>query len=150
VKLLRPAIFYPICIIVGILLGFGVIASGIIPPNAGVPTTTAASRNLERTNTLKSVAAALTKYKSDHQQLPYILPSTLTEICITGGDICANRHLVDLSYLVNGGYLESLPNDPVGGHTEYGTGYLIAQTGDGTLYLKAARAEDGKVVELVK
>jgi len=150
VSFLRPAIFYPSCVALGVLIGFSIIGLGLVPHADPAPVTSPTSRNLERTNTLNSLAAALRQYETDHKQLPMRLPSSLTEICITGGDICTTRSLVDLSYLANGKYLTAIPTDPVGGHVEYGTGYLIAESADGTLYLKAVRAEDGKTIQLIK
>jgi hypothetical protein len=148
---LRPIVFYPVCIVIGGLVGLSIIGLGLVSPKDAAPVSTPVSRNLERTNTLKSLAAALQRYQSEHQQrLPVRLPSSLTEICISSGEICVNRHLVDLSYLTADAYLESLPTDPVGGRVEYGTGYFIAQSTEGVLYLKAARAEDGKTIELIK
>jgi hypothetical protein len=149
-RLMQPGVFFALAAVIGFCLGGLIIATGLIPARNTAPLSTPASRNDQRTSAIKSVATAIKHYQTDRHTLPYPLPTTLTEICVSTREVCTSRGLVDLMYLVSSGYLPALPNDPVGGHTEYGTGYLIARSADGTLYLKAMRAEDNKEIELVQ
>ena len=139
--LLRPLYFYPICVLLGAALGFGLILTRNIPKTAQ-SVSSPQTRNTERHNTLKALATVLKQYQNDHHGLPYPLPLTPTEICTTQGPDCGK--LVDLSYLVNSNYLESLPNDPIGSRIQYGSGYFISQDGTGgSIHLSAIRAENG-------
>jgi hypothetical protein len=140
--LFKPLYFYSICVLLGAGFGFGLIFTQNVPGTVTSIPSTPQSRNSQRHATMQTLADALTKYRTDHHGLPAPLPTSPTETCITGGADCTSANLVDLSYLVNSSYIETLPNDPIGGHTQFGSGYLISQDGPGgTLHISTIRAE---------
>lgn len=110
----------------------------------------AEARDANRENHLDALQSAIYVYKVDHEEYPPNVPNYLSEgekeVCNTNiidkedeATVCAAADLVDLSVLVDEGYLAVIPVDPSGSvHETYGTGYFVAS---GSIILKAPLAE---------
>jgi hypothetical protein len=139
-----------LCVAIGATIGTTMIITrtgpGLLPRPAH---STAQTRNQQRTQMLKDLAAALTQYRHDHHQVPVQFASSNTQICSGSGIACKQLHLVDISFLITGGdYLPTLPLDPSGGDGHGGAGFFIQRQANGNLKLTAPRAELDKTIEL--
>jgi prepilin-type N-terminal cleavage/methylation domain-containing protein len=110
----------------------------------------AEARDAGREGHIDGLQSAIYVYRVDHGEYPVNIPNYLTdgekEVCNTNiideedeATVCAAADLVDISILVEEGYLAAIPVDPLGGIEEtYGTGYLVAY---GSIILRAPNAE---------
>ena len=109
------------------------------------------NRNIIRREILNQISDALADYIGQHEgKLPIKLPMTDTAICSSFGTNCQAVKLIDLNFLVAGGYIDSLPMDPLGTKGRWNTGYTISQNPDGKIRLAAPNAELDAVISLVK
>jgi uncharacterized protein (TIGR02145 family)/prepilin-type N-terminal cleavage/methylation domain-containing protein len=127
-------------IVIGII---AILASGVIVAiNPGRQF--AQARDATRESHINTLYKSLVSYQVDNKgNLSELsLPTTLTEICNTNLETpdCSTDSLVDLSTLVDNGYINSLPIDPQGSvsTTSDGTGYFVAE---GSIILVADKAE---------
>ena len=112
-----------------------------------VTRTSPGARNSQRRSELKTLAAAISSYQQATPANPALpIPANQTGICSSTGQVCKMAGLVDLTVLSSRGYILGLPNDPVGGHSLYGTGYDIGRAANGGIELSAPRAEDGATI----
>jgi len=109
-------------------------------------TNTPAGRNDVRRTQLKLIAAALTSYTTEVGKVPVAMPNHQVGICSGVAAACKTAGMIDLTFLISKGDITSLPNDPVGGHERYSTGYTIERDVSGQLILAAPRAEIGAVI----
>ena len=103
------------------------------------------TRNAQRKVDINTILSAVYQYTVDNNgALPATIASSTCastdEICATGASSCTG--LVDLSVLTNSQkYLVSIPIDPSGATTTYGTGYRISKNSYGRITVCAAGAE---------
>jgi hypothetical protein len=137
-----------LCVLTGVALGVGLIATHSAPGLAALPPAdTAAYRNSTRHNDLKYLYEALANYQRDHGSLPVQIPSTPTEICTSYGPNCISSKYMDLSFLITGGnYIETVPSDPLGTHIKWASGYVISRNADGAVQLSAERTENSATI----
>lgn len=114
--------------------------------------TTPGARNDLRREHLKLLSEAISNYVGQVGKLPIAVPTAPTPICSGTGAVCKQLKLVDLMFVSSRGYVEALPNDPVGGPGQHSTGYTIVRVpASGELILAAPRAENGAdITETVK
>ncbi|HEY2003911.1 MAG TPA: hypothetical protein VGH44_02240 [Candidatus Saccharimonadia bacterium] len=140
-----------LCVVLGVLLGTGMIATHTGPGLAADVANTPHSRNTVRQNDLNTLAQALAQYKTDHTAFPVKLPATDTPICTSAGQDCTSKHYADLSFLITGGdYLTAIPVDPGQAVGLWASGYNISQLPDGTIRLTAPQAEAGATISVVR
>jgi hypothetical protein len=109
---------------------------------------TPSSRNALRVSYIGELSSGLQAYYKSAHSLPISISSTPTEICTTEGTNCASKHLVDLSFLYTAGdYIEGIPEDPLGGHALWNSGFTIASLPGNQLQITATEAEQGKSIE---
>ncbi len=112
-------------IVIGII---GILAAAvIIAINPG--DILAQARDSTRERHLHSLNTSLLTWKVNHDGWGDLdIPNMLTEICNTDLEEvdCEEEDLIDLSSLVDEGYLPFLPVDPQGGDNEIGTGYFVS------------------------
>ncbi len=116
---------------------------------ASLPTAaTPDSRNQIRKDDLSKLTSALNGYIADHGSLPIKIAATPKAICSSISATCTRAKLVDLNFLTaSGTYLTSLPSDPVGVHSQYSSGFLIAKDpATGKIVVSAPNAELGAVL----
>jgi len=86
----------------------------------------ARARDATRATHLEALSIALETFVirsiRDSEQIEF--PESPKEICLMDVE-CEGEDLIDLSYLVIGGYIDSLPVDPQGGVNPLGTGYQV-------------------------
>jgi hypothetical protein len=109
---------------------------------------TADSRNQLRKLFLNQLTTALNNYIATNGTLPIKLSTVPKAICSTISVNCAKAKLVDLNFLsATGIYIQSIPSDPVGVHSEYSTGFMIAKDpATGKIVVTAPNAELGAVL----
>jgi hypothetical protein len=117
-----------------------------IHPASKAPNTPSA-RNALRVTYVNQLASGLQQYHKDHGPLPIQLTAAGTQICTSSGANCISQHLADLSFLTTAGnYIVGIPEDPLGGHSLWGSGFTIAQLPDGNARITATKAESGKTI----
>ena len=114
------------------------------------------TKNTQRKADVNTILNAVYQYTIDNSGT---FPSTIplnsdcgivatTEICKIDG-ICTN--LVDLSVLTNSKkYLVSIPIDPTGSTSTYGTGYGISKDATNRVTVCAPRAEQGLTISATR
>jgi len=106
-------------------------------------------RNTARGQLIQQLADALRQYHHDHGDFPGTLPATSTQICTSSGPNCAQRQLLDLSFLVSGGnYVPGIPQDPLGGQGLWGSGFYLTLLSDGSFQITAPKAESDKQISV--
>jgi len=102
-------------------------------------------RNAQRATDIASILNAVYQYALDNNsQLPSALTNATTTICRTNS-VCTNT--IDLSVLVNGNYLSSIPNDPLSTST---SGYMIVKTTSNRVTVIAALAEGSTTLSVTR
>ncbi len=118
---------------------------------AGQAALTAKDRNEVRRASLKMLADSIHSYVAEIGPIPVKIPTAATGVCSASSANCKKAHVFDMAFLTSSGYLTSVPNDPVGGHELYSSGYTIARDASGQIVLAALRAESGATIsETVK
>ena len=131
--------------LIEILIVIGIIAvlasAAIIAINPGHQFS--ATRDNVRDQHINSLYSSLISYRiSNHGWSNIDLPEEFTEICNSNLDDYNCGNFVDLSILVEDGYISEIPVDPQGSDSEEydGTGYFIAR---GSVMIVAGRSESG-------
>lgn len=105
----------------------------------------AQARNGQRRVDVNTILNAVYQFMLDNNgNLPYTLTTTQTEICLTGAGTASATcgALIDLEGLTNSErYLVSIPTDPSGATTTFGTGYYIRKTSNGRIQVLAPATE---------
>ncbi len=108
---------------------------------------TPANRNQDRQTDIQQIGQALVAYVQSNGHLPTHLPTKSTQICTNFGADCQSVHLVDLGYLMTEGvFLPGIPQDPLGGRVNWGSGFYISQLSDGQVTISAPGAELGRTI----
>lgn len=148
----RKSTFRKLLIGLGLAIALGLAASAMW----GGPKTvsqqaasTPEARNTVRREALKQLADAFRHYIAEIGPLPVKISATQTGICSGSSAHCKKAGLIDPIFLVSAGFLVSAPNDPVGGHVLYSTGYTVGKNAEGKFVLQAPRAENGASISQV-
>lgn len=140
-----------VCVCLGLLVGGAMlwthIGPGIKPlPRADTP----ANRNVIRQVSVQQIAQALVAYVHANNSVPFAIPDKSTQICTTMGTDCSSMHLADISYLMTeGDYIPGIPEDPLGGLGDWGSGFYIAKLSNGQIQISAPKAELGQTIKYV-
>ena len=132
-------------IAVGIGIGVKALADPAQTPATSKAATTPKLRNEVRKENLKMIAGAIQRYQSEVGAIPVKIPTAPTGICSGASSFCKKHARFDPAFLISTGYLNSVPNDPVGGHDLFSTGYTIVNNA-GAITLAAPRAESGATI----
>jgi hypothetical protein len=139
---------YLIALVAIAIIGFGAkaIADNGQPAPSGQAASTPELRNEVRKESLKLIAGAFHRYIAEVGPIPIKISATPAGICSGSTVNCKKYARADMAFLISAGYLNSVPNDPVGGKDLYSTGYLISKDAAGNIVLAAPRAEKGVTI----
>lgn len=106
-------------------------------------------KNARRQQDVERLASALAEYALDHgNNLPvFMAVSSSREICVAHASGCSG---IDVSALVDDGYLDFLPVDPDAGPQAITTGYVLTRHANmmrPRLTVTASLSEKGGVIE---
>lgn len=104
-------------------------------------------RNAERQAEITAVLQKVWEYNLDYGYFPQTITQTPLEICKASAQDCTD--MVDLSVLVDEGYLLEIPIDPSSASPN-GTGYGIFKTPQDRITITAPGAERGAIIELTR
>jgi len=133
--------------IIGILAAIVIIA---INPSRQLGLT----RNAQRKVDINTILNAVFQFTIDNRgNLPATITTSQAEICLTGTGVASATcgALIDLEGLTsNERYLVTLPSDPSGATTTFGTGYHIRKSANGRVTVIAVAAEQNEVISVTR
>ncbi len=114
----------------------------------------ALTRNAQRRVDINTVLNAVYQFAIDNRgNLPGQVTTTQTEICLTGTGVASATcgALIDLEGLSNSErYLVTIPLDPSGATTSFGTGYHIRKSSNGRVTVIAVAAEQAESISVTR
>ena len=139
-----PKLALALALLVGVAFGVKAWADAAQPASSKAATTPK-MRNEVRKENLEMIAGAIRRYQAEVGAIPIKIPTSPTGICSGASNFCKKHARFDPAFLISTGYLNAVPNDPVGGHEIFSTGYTIVSTA-GVITLAAPRAEAGATI----
>lgn len=114
----------------------------------------ALTRNAQRRVDVNTILNAVYQFSIDNRgNLPAQVTTTQAEICLTGSGVASATcgALIDLEGLTNSErYLVTIPLDPSGATTTFGTGYHIRKSANGRVTVVAVAAEQSEAISVTR
>lgn len=114
----------------------------------------ALTRNAQRRVDVNTILNGVYQFTIDNNgRLPNLITTTQAEICLTGTGTASATcgALIDLEALTNSEkYLVSMPVDPSGATTTFGTGYHIRKSANNRITVIAVAAEESAVISVTR
>lgn len=112
------------------------------------------SNDSRRRADVQTILNAVYQFAIDNGgQIPVTITTAQTEICLTGSGVASATcgALIDLEALTNNErYLVSIPLDPSGATTTFGTGYHIRKSANGRVTVIAVAAEQSESISVTR
>lgn len=114
----------------------------------------ALTRNAQRRVDVNTILNAIYQFTIDNNgRLPSQITTTQAEVCLTGTGTASATcgALADLEPLTNSErYLVSIPIDPSGATTTFGTGYHIKKSSNNRITVVAVAAEESTTISVTR